>query len=237
MIAPPRDAPDRAPYFVEYVKQELIDRLGADAVFKGGLRVQTTLDPVLQAGAERAVAAHLAQPGDPETALVAIDHATGRVVAMVGGRDFQANQFNLAAQGHRQPGSAFKPFVLVRALEEGIRPDQVFETSPYSVQVKDGVWNVQNYENEFAEGRLTLRAATNWSVNAVFARLIMKVGAEDVVETAQRMGITSQLEPNPAIALGGLSRGVTPLEMASAYGTIASKGMRTEPTGIVSVIR
>jgi penicillin-binding protein 1A len=234
-IAPPRDTPERAPYFVEYVKQELIDRLGADAVFKGGLRVETSLDPVLQAEAERAVAAHLSDSGDPEAALVAIDHQTGQVVAMVGGRDFEQNQFNLAAQGHRQPGSAFKPFVLVAALEEGVRPEEVFDTSPYTVQVKDGTWNVQNYENEFTEGQLSLRAATNWSVNAVFARLIMKVGAEDVVETAQRMGITSELEPNPAIALGGLSHGVTPLEMASAYGTIAAKGMRTYPTGIVSV--
>jgi penicillin-binding protein 1A len=234
-IAPPRDTPDRAPYFVEYVKQELIDRLGADAVFKGGLRVQTTLDPVLQAEAERAVKTHLGEPGDPEAAVVAIDHSTGQVLAMVGGRDFREDQFNLAAQGRRQPGSAFKPFLLVRALEEGVRPDEIFDTSPYSVQVKDGVWNVQNYENEFTEGYLSLRAATNWSVNAVFARLIMQVGAEDVVETAQRMGITSELEPNPAIALGGLSHGVTPLEMASAYGTIASKGMRTHPTGIVNV--
>jgi len=235
VLAPPSDPPATAPYFVEYVKQELIDRLGADAVFKGGLRVQTTLDPVLQGKAEQAAKAHLGESSDPEVALVAIDHTTGRVVAMVGGRDFQQEQFNLATQGRRQPGSAFKPFVLVRALEEGVRPDQEFDTSPYSVQVKDGVWNVQNYENAFTEGSLSLRAATNWSVNAVFARLIMKVGAEDVVETAQRMGITSPLEPNPAIALGGLSQGVTPLEMASAFGTIASKGLRTPPTGIIRV--
>ncbi len=234
-IAPPREVPEVAPYFVEWVKQDLIERLGADTVFRGGLRVYTTLDPVLQDAAERAVRSQLPDPADPECALVAVDHTNGQVVAMVGGRDFHENQYNLASQGRRQPGSAFKPFVLVRALEEGIRPEQQFDASPYSVRVKDGVWNVQNYENAFTDGRLTLSAATNWSVNAVYARLIMRVGAEDVVETAQRMGIESPLEPNPAIALGGLSQGVTPLEMASAYGTIASGGYRNFPTGLLRV--
>jgi penicillin-binding protein 1A len=220
---------------VEWVKQQLIDELGADAVFKGGLRVHTTLEPVLQARAEQAVKTHLGAATDPETALVAVEHETGHVVAMVGGRDFHEDQFNLAAQGTRQPGSAFKPFVLVAALEEGIRPDRVFEAAPYSVEVEDGTWNVQNYENQFTAGTLSLSAATNWSVNAVYARLIMLVGPEKVVDVAERMGIESELEPNPAIALGGLSHGVTPLEMASAYGTIAAKGVRTEPTGIVLV--
>lgn len=234
-VAPPQDLPERAPYFVEYVKQELIERLGAEQVFRGGLRVQTTLDPAIQAQAEKAARTHLGEEGDPEVALVAIDHRTGAVLAMVGGRDFSQDQFNLATQGHRQPGSAFKPFVLVAALEDGVRPDEVFETEPYSVQVEDGTWNVSNYEGQFPKGNLSLRDATSWSVNAVFARLIMKVGAEDVVETASRMGIASELEANPAIALGGLSQGVTPLEMASAFGTIAAGGMRTVPTGIVSV--
>jgi len=235
VLAPPREVPDTAPYFVEWVKQDLIDRLGADVVFKGGLRVHTTLDPALQAAAEKAVRSQLPNLDDPECALVAVNYRTGQVAAMVGGRDFQGNQFNLAAQGHRQPGSAFKPFVLVCALEEGVRPEQQFDASPYSVRVEDGVWNVENYENAFTEGRLTLSAATNWSVNAVYARLIMQVGPEDVAATAREMGIASPIQANPAIALGGLSTGVTPLEMASAYGTIASGGYRIEPTGIVRV--
>jgi penicillin-binding protein 1A len=233
-VAPPANVPQVGPYFVEYVKQDLIQRLGAKRIYGGGLRVYTTLEPGLQVLAEQS-AAQLSAAGDPEVAVVAIRHADGRVLAMVGGRDFRANQFNLAVQGRRQPGSAFKPFVLVSALEHGVRPDQTFDASPYDVKVKDGVWHVQNYENAITSGSMTLRAATNWSVNAVFARLIMLVGPDKVVETARRMGIKSQLEPNPAIALGGLSHGVSPLEMASAYGTLANGGFRTKPTGIIKV--
>lgn len=233
-LAPPRDVPQFAPYFVEYVKQDLIERLGADKVYRGGLRVYTTLEPDLQKAAQKA-ARQLSGSRDPEVAIVAVRHGDGSVLAMVGGRDFAKNQFNLAAQGRRQPGSAFKPFVLVAALEQGVRPQQKFSSSPYSVRVKDGIWNVQNYENTYTRGRLSLQAATNWSVNAVYARLIMMIGPDKVVETARRLGIKSPLEPNPAIALGGLSRGVSPLEMASAYGTLASGGMRVEPSGIARV--
>jgi len=235
ILAPPKDVPEVAPYFLEYVKRELVAKLGHDAVFKGGLRIHTTLEPALQRNAEAAGRAVLNVKGDPEYALVAVDHRSGHVLALVGGRDYGRSQFDLATQGRRQPGSAFKPFVLARALEEGVKPDQSFEASPYSVKVKDGVWSVRNYENQFTAGRMSLRAATNWSVNAVYARLIMAVGPEDVVSTAKRMGITSPLEPNPAIALGGLSKGVSPLEMASAYGTIANKGVRVEPTGVIKV--
>ena len=229
-----KEAGQVAPYFVEYVKQELVARLGADKVYRGGLRVHTSLEPGLQALAEKS-ADQLAEKNDPEVALVAVRHATGEVLAMVGGRDYAENQFNLAVQGRRQPGSAFKPFVLVTALQQGVRPEHVFSAASYSVRVTDGIWNVQNYENKITQGSLTLRAATNWSVNAVYARLIMKVGPEKVVETARKMGITTPLEPNPAIALGGLRTGVSPLEMASAYGTLANGGLRVKPTGIVRV--
>lgn len=234
-LAPRENVPEIAPYFVEYVKQELIDVLGADAVFKGGLRIYTTLNPALQARAESVVRSQLGGEGDPEVALVAVTHDTGEVAAMIGGRDFKTNQFNLAVQGRRQPGSAFKPFVLVRALEEGVRPDQVFSAAPYSVEVKDGTWNVSNYENQAFESQISLRAATNWSVNCVYARLIMQVGPEDVVDVAHRMGIETALEPNPAIALGGLTTGVSPLEMASAYGTIGAGGTHVAPSGIARV--
>lgn len=225
----------RAPYFVEHVKAELMDRLGAEVVYTGGLRVRTTLEPRLQAEAEAAARAALPAPADPEVALVSVRHESGDIVAMVGGRDFAKDKFNLAAQGRRQPGSAFKPFVLVAALESGVGPDDVFDAAPYSVPVTDGVWKVENYENQYTAGKLTLRAATNWSVNAVYARLMMRVGPDKVVEVARRMGITSPLEPNPAIALGGLKQGVSPLEMASAYGTLANGGTRVAPGGIVEV--
>jgi penicillin-binding protein 1A len=233
-IAPPSDVPEFAPYFVEYVKQTLIDELGSEAVFQGGLRVYTTLNPSMQRAAE-AAAATLGNEGDPSVALVCIDHRTGDILAMVGGRDFATDQFNLATQGRRQPGSAFKPFVLVAALENGIKPTDVFSAAPYSVAVKDGTWNVQNYENTITSGSLSLSAATNWSVNAVFARLIMQIGPDKVVETAKAMGITSPLEPNPAIALGGLTTGVSPMEMASAYGTIANSGVHVVPSAVIEV--
>ena len=236
VVASDAETPRYALHFVEYVKQALIDELGAEAVFGGGLRVYTTLDPRLQAAAETAAYQTLDREGDPEVALVCVDHATGDVLAMVGGRDFGADQFNLAVQGRRQPGSAFKTFVLVAALEQGVKPSDRFSAAPYEVEVTDGVWKVQNYENTVTAGEMTLSAATNWSVNAVYARLIMRVGPEAVVDTAHRMGITSELEPHPAIALGGLTTGVSPLEMASAYGTLASGGIHVAPTGILRVV-
>ena len=229
-----KEAGQVAPYFVEYVKQELMARLGADKVYGGGLRVHTTLDRDLQARAEKA-SRLLGGKNDPEVALISIRHADGQVLALIGGRDFRRNQFNLAVQGRRQPGSAFKPFVLVTALQQGVSPSQVFSAAPYSVRVVDGVWNVQNYENKVTQGSLTLQAATSWSVNAVFARLIMKVGPANVVSIAKKMGITSPLDANPAIALGGLRYGVSPLEMASAYGTIANGGLAVPPSGIALV--
>jgi penicillin-binding protein 1A len=236
-LAPPkpRREPARAPYLVEYVKQDLIDRLGTGKVFGGGLRVHTTLDPILQSAAEQAAKKHLGGPKDPDVSLVSIEYRTGRIRALVGGRDFAENQFNLATQGRRQPGSAFKPFVLVTALQEGIRPEDVFPATPYSARVKDGVWRVDNYENSKTTPKMTLRAATDWSVNAVYARLIMKVGPADVVKTAHAMGITTPMDPDPAIALGGLKTGVSPLEMASAYGTIAAAGLHVPPVAVERV--
>lgn len=234
-LVPPKASSEIAPYFVEYVKQELIKKLGADAVFRGGLRVYTTLVPRLQKRAEAAVEQRLPWKKDPGAAVVSMDYRTGDIVALVGGRDFSADQFNLAVQGKRQPGSAFKPFVLVTALQQGITPDRTFGAGPYEVQVKDGIWRVDNYENDKTSHSLTLRAATIWSVNAVYARLIMQVGADNVAATAKRMGITTHVDPNPAIALGGLSRGVSPLEMADAYSTLASGGLRVTPRSVVRV--
>ncbi len=215
-FAPSREAGQVAPYFVEYVKQDLIDTLGAEKVYAGGLRVYTSLDPgapILPSRPPRSCPV----PGDPEVALVSLRPSDGRVLAMIGGRDFKANQFNLAAQGRRQPGSAFKPFVLVTALEQGVRPDQVFETAPYSVPVNDGVWTVQNYENRFTAGTMTLQAATDYSVNGVYARLDHADRAREGGADGEEDGHHDAAVADPAIALGGLKNGVSPLEMASAY--------------------
>ena len=155
VLAKRSDVPKVAPYFVEYVKGELLEQFPAARIYGGGLRVHTTLNPARQQAAERA-AKLLSAKGDPEVAIVSLRHGDGSVVAMVGGRDFAENQFNLASQGKRQAGSAFKPFVLVAALERGVKPDQVFSTAPYSVPVKGGVWRVQNYENSRPKGSASL---------------------------------------------------------------------------------
>lgn len=221
-----------APYFVEYVRRDLLEQLGSERLYRGGLRIHTTLDPVAQRAAEAAARSVLPDPADPEVAIASVRWRDGAVVAVVGGRDFSAEQFDLATQGKRQTGSAFKPFVLAAALEEGHTLDSMWEATPFSTPVKDGIWHVENYENAITGGTYSLQTATTWSINTVYARLIMAVGADKVVDTAHRMGITSEINADPAIALGGLTQGVSPLEMASAFGTIANGGMAVPPSGI-----
>jgi penicillin-binding protein 1A len=235
LMSPVEDASLAAPHFVEWVKQDLIARLGAERVFEGGLEVVTTLDPAMQREAERAAREALPSADDPEVAVVSLDSRTGEVRAMVGGRDFRASQFNLAVQSRRQPGSAFKTFVLVAALEQGIDSQARYSAAPYSVDVGDSVWNVENHLGSYPSATLTLEDAVVHSVNAVFARLVMEIGPAAVADVASRMGIASEIEPVPAIALGGLEGGVSPLEMASAYGTLAADGSYVAPSGIVRV--
>lgn len=234
-LTPAEEPASFAPYFVEYVRRDLLERLGSERLYRGGLRICTTLDPDAQRAAEAAAAAVLPSPDDPEVALASVRYSDGAVVAIVGGRDFSAEQFDLATQGRRQTGSAFKPFVLAAALEEGYSLESEWDASPFSTPVIDGVWSVENYENGITSGRFSLRTATVWSINTVYARLIMAVGAEKVADVAQRMGITTPIEANPAIALGGLERGVSPLEMASAFGTIANGGVAMTPSGVLRV--
>jgi penicillin-binding protein 1A len=223
----------RAPYFVEWVKENLVREYGERKVYRGGLRVQTTIDPNVQSAAERAIASVLNRPGDPSAALVALDPKTGQVLAMVGGRDFKKEQFNVAVQGKRQPGSAFKPFVLATALSEGVCPEKAFPSGARTLAFDNQQWKVTGHGGPTSTMRL--RPATEKSVNAVFAQLILDVGPENVVETAKKMGISEKITPVPAIALGGLERGVSPLEMANAYGTLANGGKRATPDGIIKV--
>lgn len=224
-----------APYFVEYVKSQLTEEFGSEVVFRGGLNVQTTLDLGMQRAAEKAIADSLNQEGDPSAALVALDPKTGAILAMVGGRDFATQQYNVAAQGHRQPGSAFKPFVLATALAAGVSPEKTFESGPRTFTLPNGqTWEVTGAGGG-RTGPMRLREATEKSVNSVYGQLILDVKPTEVVKTARAMGITSEVEPVPAIALGGLKQGVSPLEMASAYGTLAAGGLRTEPFGVATV--
>jgi penicillin-binding protein 1A len=223
-----------APYFVDYLKQDLVNRFGEQAVYRGGLTVTTTLDLTMQTAAEKAVASALNRAGDPSAALVAIDPATGEIRAMVGGRDYSTQQFNVATQGHRQPGSSFKPFVLVTALQDGISPEATFTAQSITLRIPGGqTWQVAGEAGY--SGPMRLRIAMMHSINPVFAQLILKVGAARVVRTAALMGITTKITPVPAVALGGMAEGVTPLEMASAYGTLAEGGAHATPIDVLKV--
>ncbi|MCL6472257.1 MAG: PBP1A family penicillin-binding protein [Firmicutes bacterium] len=239
-LAPIKPEPVIAPYFVEYVKQQLIKEYGVEKVFKGGLRVYTTLNIRAQNLAQDAINSTLNLPKDPQAALVSIVPQNGHIIAMVGGRDFSNIKYNLAVQGKRQPGSAFKPFVLITALKQGYGPNDVFDSSsPKAIQIgKPGrynpPWIVHNSEGS-GYGAMTLREATVKSVNAVYAQLVVKVGPQNVADTAHSMGITTRIDPYPAIGIGGLTVGVSPLEMASAYGTIANGGAHVKPVSITKI--
>jgi len=224
-----------APYFMDYIKGILTDKYGAQAVYRGGLTVRTTLDVRLQRAAEKAAKEALGRPGDPSASLVALEPSTGQILAMVGGTDYKHQQYNVATQGHRQPGSAFKPFVLVTALESSVSPEATFESGPRVLHPQSGpTWRVTGAGGG-RRGPMRLREATERSVNSVYAQLILNLGADKVAETAKKLGIASPIEPVPAIALGGLERGVTPLEMASAYATLADGGVRHTPQPFLEV--
>ena len=218
------DSDVEVPYWVEMIREQLVARYGSSTVLGGGLRAYASVDLELQKAAEASIAEILDQPGDPSAALVTVDVRTGRMVAMVGGSDFSTLQFNLATQGRRQPGSAFKPFVLVAALQQGFSPQSTYESGPVTIELPDGPWDVSSTD----QGLLSLDQAVAQSSNGVFARLVMDVGADTVAQTAYDMGLMTSLgqDPNPAIALGGLTTGVSPLEMAMAYATLATGGER-----------
>ncbi len=224
-----------APYFVEWVKDQLVKQYGQDRLYRGGLTIKTTLDLKAQRAAEKAIAGTLNRKEDPSAALVAVKPGTGEVVAMVGGRDFRTQQFNVAVQGSgRQPGSAFKPFVLATALANGVSPEQTFESGPIKLPVCDKTWSVTGAGGG-RRGPMRLREATEKSVNSVYAKLITEIGPEKVVSTAVDMGLRKGMDPVPAIALGGTETGVTPLEMATAFATLAAGGKHAAPYGIAEV--
>jgi membrane peptidoglycan carboxypeptidase len=214
-------------YFVSYVRRQLLQQYSDSLVFKGGLRVDTTIDTKLQRAAEKAVKAVLPYKKDPDAALVSINPKNGHIVALYGGRDYSKDSFNNATQGRRQAGSAFKMFVLVTALEKGVPPSRPMNASSPARIPTHPPWTVNNSEGS-GRGYITLSAATRSSVNCVFARLIYELGAEEVAMTAKRMGITSPVPAFLSIALG--TAPVSPLEMASAYGTLANNGVHVKPS-------
>jgi len=220
-------------YFVAYVRKQLLTQYPDSLVFKGGLKVYTTIDTRLQRAAERAVKKTLPYKRDPDAALVSINPNNGHIMAMYGGRDYSKNSYNYATQGKRQPGSSFKTFVLVTALEKGIPPRRPMNASSPALIPSRPVWRVNNSEGS-GKGYITISQATRSSVNVVFARLIWEIGADDVARTAKRMGITSRIPALPSIALG--SAPVSPLDMASAYGTLANEGVLVKPVAIAKVV-
>ena len=227
----------REPYFFDYVQDKLIDRYGVGVVRRGGLRIHTTIDPALQDSAREAINSYYGDPAGPSSALVAIDPTTGKIRAMASSGTYQHSKFNLAAQGHRQPGSAFKTFVLTTAIRQRVDPDSTYYTSkPLNINdPKFGHWEVKTFGDSYI-GSVSLTRATLSSDNTVYAQLILDLGPKKVCQTAKLLGITTHLDCYPAEGLGGLTLGVTPLEMAGAYATLASGGIRHRPTGIERVV-
>jgi penicillin-binding protein 1B len=249
---PPAPAPGQlAPYFGDYVREELEDRL------EGGLggidnRVFTTLDPVLQRFAEHAVGRGLERLERTharlkraeltqrlQAALIALDPSTGHVRALVGGRDYQTSQFNRAVFARRQPGSAFKPFVYAAALgrlqgEPAFTPATFVDDEPLAVAVDHETWSPRNYADRY-EGRVTVRRALEQSLNAATVRIALETGLSHVVRTARELGVTSRLVPVPAVALGAFE--VSPLELARAYLPLANGGLRVNRATAVRAVR
>jgi penicillin-binding protein 1A len=227
----------REPFFFDYVEHELIGHYGADAVRNGGLKIYTTLEPRLQEIGLEAMRSALPYSTDPSSALVSIDPSNGEIESMVSSTSYDASQFNLAAQGHRQPGSTFKAFVLTTAIKQGIDPYNTYYTSkPLNLDLpKWGHWEVHTADEGYL-GNVNLQQATVASDNTVFAQLDLDVGPRQVAETAHSLGITSPLDGIPAEGIGGLRVGVSPLEMADAYATLAAGGIRHDPVALKRVV-
>ena len=232
------DTPGLSEYFVNYTANFLVDKFGSSTVYGGGLRVTTSLDLKLQAIAEKAINSHLPPTSsNPSAALVAIDPTTGQILAMVGGRDFNKSKVNLATGdggGGRQAGSAFKMFTLAAAMREGYSlnstwrgPTQKVIPDPACRDQFGSPWLVYNAPDESA-GTFSLAAATWHSVNTVFAQVVSQLGPDKVVQMAHALGIQSHLDPYCSVTLGSVA--VNPLEMATAYSTIADDGVRHWPT-------
>ena len=233
---------DETTYFIDYVTQEIAQKYGDDALYKDGLKIYTTLDTDKQHAAVQAMRhlpeTHTDDQGltQPQGAIISIDPKTGHILAMVGGRG--QDSFNRASMAVRQPGSAFKPFVYMTAMEHDMTPDTIMEDK----KVEYGGWSPHNADNSY-QGRMPLWKALALSVNTVAVQLADKVGPSNVIANAKKLGITTLVEdgsPNDdnlaSAALGGLTKGVTPLEMAAAYGAFANKGVYIKPTAIVKIL-
>ncbi|RKY65482.1 MAG: hypothetical protein DRQ02_10200, partial [Candidatus Latescibacterota bacterium] len=254
-LNPQLEEPGEAPYFVEYVRQQLEKKYGSQLLYEEGVSVYTTLNLKLQKIAEKVLLEQLARrqkiaeeqfalqdslPVDSlrtrvvQGALVAIDPHNGHILAMVGGRDFKESKFNRATQALRQPGSAFKPFVYTAAVDNGYRPTDLILDTPISLPMPDGtLWQPENYDRIF-KGPVTLRQALAESRNVATIQLLMKLTPKVVRHYAQMMGISSPLSPVYSLAIG--SSDVRLIELVSAYGVFPNRGIRVEPIAVLSII-
>jgi penicillin-binding protein 1A len=248
-LVPPERRRTTGAYFMEFLQQVLEERYGADLLFKGGLNIYTTISLPMQLQAERALrdglralAARSApraasrRPGPPageapEGALLTLESQTGHIKTMVGGADFFRSQFNRAVQAKRQPGSAFKPFVYIAALEAGLTSATTIEDAPvtYPVGQNGRPWKPDNYDRKF-RGTTTLQQAVEDSINVVTVKLQEQIGIRSTMEVARRLGVQSPLNEDLTIALG--SSDLSLLELTSAYGALANQGVWVPPTAI-----
>ena len=240
VIHPAPKPSTRFPYFMDYLRVYLlhVKNYPAELVYSGGLRIETTIDPRLQAAAEASVA-RLDKPGDPEATLVALEPQTGFVRALVGGRDWSSSQVNLAlgrlgGGTGRQAGSAFKPFVLAAGFQQGIGPDKRYR-APSAIRPRGFDKPVRNYGGA-SYGSVDLRTATWKSINTVFVQLIVDVGIRETAELAKRLGISGiNLDEKlyGVMAIG--TQETSALEMASAYGVFANRGVKVDPTPVIKI--
>jgi penicillin-binding protein 1A len=226
-------------FFFEYVHQKLVERYGATTVDEGGLKVYTTISLSMQRLARKAIAEVLDEPGDPASAIVTLNPANGDIEAMAESESYEHSQYNLAADGHRQPGSTFKAIDLADALSRGIDPNT---TDYFSHTLAPGwlpgypSYEVKTFEGTSLNKSINLVDATLTSDNTVYAQLAADLGEQSVTHTAYEMGVRTHLSSYPAEALGGLTLGVTPLEMADVYSTLADGGWRNTPIAITKVV-
>jgi penicillin-binding protein 1A len=231
-----------APYFVEYVRQKVEERFGSSILYSGGLNIYTSLNDELQTYAEAAVSAglekiesHRAKSGHAplQVAVIALEPSTGRIRAMVGGRDFNGSQFNRAIQALRQPGSAFKPIIYAAALEQGDSPSELIDDSPLTIKIdRKKTWSPENFTHTY-QGPVTLRNALAESLNVPTVRLLEKIGIDDTIQYAKKLGIRSPMTHYLPLALGSSS--LTLAELTAAYAVFANHGIKMGPVSILSI--